>query len=484
MAKSEKNHSYDELLRAAAASLPEEDTPGSPAVREETETPASAEKSSAPPLRRAVRPAGEQRRRSEGDAPRRRRSDDDETPRRRHPDDTPHCKRPSDEHDSRNSSGKKKKKRKHKSARVYGVLIMLTLIFVVSISLAVGIIEVGKDMLGIDGTETLVIFTINEGETTADIAQNLKEAGIIRVPKAFVYFTRLSQDDANFIAGDHQVSSAMAYETIVSELTGTAIGEDKEIVDIMFPEGITLNEAAKKLEEAEVCDASRFLYYFNAGELGYDFETHLTGVNTKLKFNRMEGYLFPDTYTFYKDMEPDDVCRKIYVNFNAKMKPEYYERIDELGTDLDKIITLASMIQAEAGSEAEMKDISSVFWNRLNNPDMLPKLQSNPTSKYVEDTIKANIELEDEAIYDAYDTYICNGLPAGAIGNPGIAAIEAALYPNDTDYFYFYANVDTRQTYFARTLEEHNENIRKVKIQRGEEVPEEDSEEGEEGGEE
>ena len=361
---------------------------------------------------------------------------------------------------------------------------MLTIIFVTSISLAIGIIEVGKDMLGIDGTQTLVIFNIQEGETTSEIAANLKEAGIIRIPKAFVYFTRLSNDDANFIAGDHQVSSAMAYETIISELTGTAIGEDKEVVDVMFPEGITLNEAAKKLEEANVCEASRFLYYFNAGDQGYPFEEHLKGMNTKLKFNRMEGYLFPDTYTFYEEMEPDDVIRKIYVNFNAKMKPEYYDRIDELGTDLDKIITLASMIQAEASNEEDMKDISSVFWNRLNAPDQFRKLQSDPTSKYVENTIKPNIELDNPSIYDAYDTYICNGLPAGAICNPGTAAIEAALYPNETSYYYFYANVDTGVTYFARTLEEHNENIRKVKIQRGEEVPEEEEgEEGEDGGE-
>lgn len=377
------------------------------------------------------------------------------------------------------SGKKKRKKKKHSSARIYGVLIMLTIIFVTSISLAIGIIEVGKDMLGIDGTETLVIFNIKEGETTSQIADNLKEAGIIRIPKAFVYFTKLSNDDANFIAGDHQVSSSMAYETIISELTGTAIGEDKTVVDVMFPEGITLNEAAKKLEEANVCEASRFLYYFNAGDFGYEFEDHLKGVNNKLKFNRMEGYLFPDTYTFYEEMEPDDVCRKIYVNFNVKMKPEYYDRIEELGTDLDKIITLASMIQAEVSNKDDMKDVSSVFWNRLNNPDMFRKLQSNPTSNYVENTIKPNIELDNQSIYDAYDTYICNGLPAGAIGNPGIDAIEAALYPNDTDYFYFYANVDTGTTYFAKTLEEHNENIRKVKIQRGEEVPEE--EEGEEG---
>ncbi|MDE5565160.1 MAG: endolytic transglycosylase MltG, partial [Oscillospiraceae bacterium] len=444
-AKSEKNHSYDELLKSAAADVPEEAVEAEldvSAIPEEPDVPEEPDILGIPDALDDV----------QEDVPRPRRS------------------RP----ESKKKKGKKKKRRKHRSARIYSVLIMLTLIFVISISLAVGIIEVGKDMLGIDGTETLIIFNIEEGSTTADIAEDLKEAGIIRIPKAFVYFTRLSQEDANFIPGEHQVSSAMAYETIISELTGTATPENKNVVDVMFPEGITLNEAAKKLEEANVCEASRFLYYFNAGDQGYAFEKYLPETPNKLKFNRMEGYLFPDTYTFYEEMEPDDVCRKIYVNFNAKMLDEYYDRMEELDVTLDEVITLASMIQAEAANESEMKDISSVFWNRLNNPSELPKLQSDPTSKYVEQTIKPNIELEDENIYDAYNTYICNGLPVGAIGNPGKAAIEAALYPNDTDYCYFYANIETGVTYFARTLEEHNENIAMVQgIQNGE-----DDEEG------
>lgn len=445
MAKSEKNRSYDELLKSAAADAPGEAVEAELDVPAIPEEPDVSEEPDLPGIPDALDDVQE-------DVPR---------PRRSHP-------------ESKKKKGKKKKRRKHRSARIYSVLIMLTLIFVISISLAVGIIEVGKDMLGIDGTETLIIFNIEEGSTTADIAEDLKEAGIIRIPKAFVYFTRLSQEDANFIPGEHQVSSAMAYETIISELTGTATPENKNVVDVMFPEGITLNEAAKKLEEANVCEASRFLYYFNAGDQGYAFEKYLPETPNKLKFNRMEGYLFPDTYTFYEEMEPDDVCRKIYVNFNAKMLDEYYDRMEELDVTLDEVITLASMIQAEAANEGEMKDISSVFWNRLNNPSELPKLQSDPTSKYVEQTIKPNIELEDENIYDAYNTYICNGLPVGAIGNPGKAAIEAALYPNDTDYCYFYANIETGVTYFARTLEEHNENIAMVQgIQDGE-----DDEEG------
>lgn len=357
---------------------------------------------------------------------------------------------------------KKKKRKKHKSARVYGVLIMLTLIFVISITLAMGIIEVGKDMLGINGTETLVLFTIPEGATTQEIAEDLHEAGIIEIPQAFVYFSRLSDADAGYIAGEHEVSSAMAYEALIAELTGV---EERETVDVMFPEGITLIEAAQKLEEANVCEAQKFIYYFNTANYGYDFESKLPTNLSKLKFYRMEGYFFPDTYTFYEEMEPADVCRKIYVNFDVKMTDEYYTRMEELGLTLDETITFASIVQAEAASSEDMKDVASVFWNRLNDSDTFPMLQSDPTTKYVEEVIKPNIDLPDELIYNAYDTYVCSGLPAGAIGNPGIAAIEAVLYPSETEYYYFYANVDTGVTYFAKTLEEHYANEQLIKEQ-------------------
>ncbi len=431
MARSEENNSYYELLQEASKGEPVQPD-GPEEVPAPPEVPDVPEESELP---------GQHRAEADASAPRQRTQ-------------PPYSRKK-----------KTKKRRKHRSARIYGVLIMLTLIFVISITLAVGIIEVGKDMLGIDGTQTLVVFNIPEGATTKDIAESLHEQGIIRIPQAFVYFSRLSKADASYVAGEHEVSSAMAYETIINELTGqTATVEEREVVDVMFPEGCTLYEAARKLEEAEVCDASRFLYFFNAGGLGYEFEEHLPASTSKLKFYRMEGYLFPDTYTFYKEMEPEDVCNKIYVNFNSKITDEDYARMDELDTTLDEVITLASMVQAEAANDAEMPKIASVFWNRLHSDDFT-QLQSDPTSKYVEQTIKPNIELPDELIYDAYDTYVCTGLPAGAIGNPGRAAIDAVLYPDDTPYYYFYANIETGVTYFAETLEEHNANIAMVQQQ-------------------
>jgi UPF0755 protein len=109
-----------------------------------------------------------------------------------------------------------------------------------------------------------------------------------------------------------------------------------------------------------------------------------------------------------------------------------------------------------------MSRISSVFWNRLNDPAAFPKLQSDPTINYVENVIKPHIASYDEDMFTGYNTYECDGLPAGAICNPGYDAIEAALYPASTEYYYFYSNLNTGETYFSRTLAEHEAWIKKV----------------------
>ncbi len=362
-----------------------------------------------------------------------------------------------------NKGRRSKKKRRRPSGRLPLVLIVTTIIFTIAISLSVVIISVGRDMLAIGKSEEVKIITIPEGSTTADIADILKEEGIIEIPKAFVYFSKLNGADTKYIPGEHEVSPSYAYETLINELTKDKSLET-ETVDVIFYEGCDLISAAQKLEEAGVCEAERFIYYFNAGGYGFEFEDYLPASNLS-KFHRMEGYLFPDTYTFYVGTDPEIVCQKIYKNFNDKFKEEYYDQMRKLDMTLDEVVTLASIVQAESPDVATMKKVASVFENRLADPETYPKLQSDPTSKYVREVIKPNIDIPSEAIFEAYDTYESNGLPPGAIGNPGLDAIEAVLYPEETDYYFFYANIDTRETFYAKTNEEHEENIAMVKQQ-------------------
>ncbi len=153
------------------------------------------------------------------------------------------------------------------------------------------------------------------------------------------------------------------------------------------------------------------------------------------------------------------VAKKIYRNFDARITPDLYGRMNDLDMELEEVLTLASVIQAEAANTKDMKMVASVFFNRLNNPDEYPLLQSDPTTNYVEEIIMPNVEFKSEAMFKAYDTYQGAGLPPGPICNPGLDAINAVLYPAETDYYYFCSNLETGEFYYAETLDEHNQNL-------------------------
>jgi UPF0755 protein len=117
----------------------------------------------------------------------------------------------------------------------------------------------------------------------------------------------------------------------------------------------------------------------------------------------------------------------------------------------------------EAANVKDMNDVAAVFRNRIDNKDIFPKLESDPTSNYADQTVRPNIEYYNQTIIDAYDTYKSPGLPPGAISNPGLDAIDAVLTNKKTDYFYFIANIMTNETFFSKTLDEHNAKEAEIK---------------------
>lgn len=351
---------------------------------------------------------------------------------------------------------RKKKKKKKQHSRLPGVLILTTFIFGVSIILSMVIIGFGKDMLGIGKSDETQLVVIEEGDTTEDIANMLVENSIIKSADAFKFFSRLRKSDTAYIPGEHFVRPNMAYEAIIAELTSIKEDEVGESVSVMISEGTNLLDAAQILESNSICKASDFLWQFNSGGFGFEFESKIPEGGNR-KFQKMEGFFFPDTYFFYENMKPEEVCQKIYSNFNNKMTEERYQKMEALGLDLNELITLASIVQKEAANEAEMPDIASVFWNRIRHPeDFNNKLQSDPTKDYANLVIKKHLDVADQALVDSYNTYETPGLPPGPICNPGIAAIDAVLEDKQTNFYYFIANLMTGQTEFSATLEEHN----------------------------
>ena len=322
---------------------------------------------------------------------------------------------------------RRKRRRRKKSRKLSCTLVLLTLIVSLSSVLSVTILAVAKEMYGIDKDINRRIITIPDGASVSEIAEQLQMEDMLTLPQVFRLVSRLKGKDGDFVAGEHVLSASMSYETMIEELC-TNPDDDRESVRVTFPEGTTLLRCAEILKENEVItSAEDFLFFFNGGGWDFEFERHLPQTVNPLKFQRMEGYCFPDTYEFYVKEDPSIVAQKIYAHFDSKITEGDYKKMEELGWSLDQVITLASIVQAEAGKESDMKNIASVFHNRILNSSMFPLLQSDPTRKYAEDVIAPNLEIANQLMCDAYNTYVGPGLPPGAINNPGKAAIEAVL---------------------------------------------------------
>ena len=351
--------------------------------------------------------------------------------------------------------------RNKKARSLSCALVLLTIICAAATLLSVFILAVAKEIYGIDKDIGERIITIEAGSTTQSIAEQLEKEHMISLPLAFRLISRLKGKDGQYIAGEHELSPSMSYESMIAELC-TNYENKRQYKMVTFREGITLLDAAQILQDSNICEKDKFLFYFDKTGYGFNFESQLPEA-TPLKFHRMEGYCFPDTYEFYVNEDPEIVAQKIYQNFDSKITASDYVRMQELGMTLDQVITLASIVQAEAPYLEEMQKVASVFHNRLNNTDVFSSLQSDPTKKYAENVIHYNNPILNQAMEDAYNTYRGTGLPPGAINNPGREAIEATLYPADTPYYFFAANVDTREVFYAVTNDEHEANLAKIK---------------------
>lgn len=226
-------------------------------------------------------------------------------------------------------------------------------------------------------------------------------------------------------------------------------------VKVMFPEGSTVSQIALLLEENKVCSASDFMAEAdNPLNLeGFSFEIP----NPDERSFLLEGYLFPDTYEFYKNESASSAIKRFLKNTESKLNSEIRAECEKLGFTLDEILTLASIIQEEAGNPDEMGKVSSVLHNRLQSKKY-PRLQCDVATFYLRDYVKPYVdEARYEELTELYNTYNCEGLPAGPITNSGIDAVRAALFPEKTDWYYFVTDSDGVY-YYAETWSEHLEN--------------------------
>lgn len=244
-----------------------------------------------------------------------------------------------------------------------------------------------------------------------------------------------------------------------SSSPATSSTPEKKQVTVTIPEGYTFAQIAEKLEANGVCTKQQLLDTVNSYDYSY-YPLIAAQAGSSNRCFRLEGYLFPDTYQFYTNMKPQDALGKFLRNAENKISSSDRSRAAQMGYSLDQILTIASLIQGEAGNPDQLAKVSSVIYNRLKAG---MKLQLDASINYVEKSIKPYITGDKNRYNAAYNTYKCPALPAGPICNPGSKWIHAALFPADTDYLYF-VNDANGNYYFAATYEEHLENCKKAGI--------------------
>lgn len=342
-----------------------------------------------------------------------------------------------------------KKKKSHGKGGMLKNIIWIFCIIAVSVGLAFGIIYAGADYMGIGfgrGVECELV--IEQGMTTEQIANELKDCGAVKIPILFRVYARFKNYDSQFKYGLYTFNNEAGYEALSVMLIEE--GAKAESVKVTIPEMSTVDEIAEILENKGVCTKSDFISEVQTGEFDYDF---VKAIPDEKVYYRLEGYLFPETYDFYYYDSKE--CAHLAIDrmlktLDEKLTDGLRKKISDSGYTLHEIMTMASIVELEAGgSPDEMANVASVFFNRLKS-DEFGTLGSSPTRKYPYGGGK-------------YNTYESEGLPPGPLCSPSFNSIKASTEPTENfDYYYFVTDASMK-FYYNKTLAEHNSTIARLK---------------------
>ena len=390
------------------------------------------------------------------------------------------------------------KKGRPKRKKGYGLLgiphILVTLVWLAIIAF-IGV-SLGRmawlcvsDVLAFGQIPRQATIVITEEDDLDAIAEKLHDANLIKYPALFKQFAQITGKDERISVGTFTFNEPdpktgenpgiiYDYNAIINSLREYA--PTRAEVQVVVPEGYSCAQLFALLEDKGVCTVAELEAHAANGELKeYWF---LEDIQRGSKYC-LEGYLFPDTYLFYTNDDPQRVLEKFLNNFNVKFTDLMLEKLTVLNEKLTKvmenrgfsaeqiaakqltvndIVIVASMVQKEAGAVLESYDISSVIYNRLYRWE-LPYLNIDATIVYALGGKTDPLTYEDLQIDSPYNTYTHMGLTPGAISNPGLTSLNAALDPNDTDYFYYALNPETGEHKFSKTEKEHADFLAKLK---------------------
>lgn len=293
------------------------------------------------------------------------------------------------------------------------------------------------------------LILVSPGTSFTKVARELEQAGVVSDSHRFILLARWQDASAHIHAGEYLFSAPATPAEILARL----VSGDVRKLQLTIPEGFTLAEIAARVENAGIGSAESFLTL--AGEADWLKDLDVDA-------DTLEGYLFPETYTYTTDSTLRELLVSMVEQFRQQLTAEILAGAEERGLNLHQLVTLASIIQKEAGNVAEMPLISAVFHNRLK---LGMRLQADPTVIYGIEDFDGNLTRSHLREDTPYNTYRRMGLPPGPIASPGLEALYAAAFPADADYLYFVSKGDGSHV-FNLTLQEHNRAVRRYQLLR------------------
>ena len=267
------------------------------------------------------------------------------------------------------------------------------------------------------------LFSIERGQSLFKIAENLEEEDLIKNEFLFDFYIITKGMSRKLQAGDYLFNPSMS----ITEITKKIISGEVAKIEVTIPEGFTVKQIEERL-------------------------------NLKLPETDLEGFLFPDTYQFSYGASAEEVVRKMLDNFDKKLTSDLREEIAAQGKTIFEIVTMASLLEKEVKTKEEKEIVSGIFWKRIEEGRPLDSCATiayilgggNWTFEEMRKEIARGKEID-----SPYNTYKYLGLPLGPICNPGLESIIAAVYPKNSEYWYYFSTPEG-ETIFSRTLEEHN----------------------------
>lgn len=295
------------------------------------------------------------------------------------------------------------------------------------------------------------IITIEAGSGTNKIATLLKDKELIKSKYAFISYIKKNNATTNLKPGTYKFNAGkVTFNDIYEKLIK---GEQEESILVTIPEGYTVVQIAKLFEEKGLTTKEKFLDYATNLEIPYDY------IKKGENYRQLEGFLFPETYSIPASWTEKEIINMLLKQFNQNWTEEFNNRAKELGFTPKEIITIASLIEREAKVEKERATISSVIHNRLKKGMLL---QIDATVQYLLPEQKERLLYKDLEVDSPYNTYKYAGLPPTPIAAPGLSCIKAALYPEETDYYYYRTKAKNNGEHnFSRTYDEHLNNAGK-----------------------